>query len=203
LLKAISGLVPADRGGIFFDGEDITGLEPEESFQFGMVQVPGGRGVFPSLTVKENLDVAAWGSRRPKSETSEAITEILELFPSLQRRWEQKAGVLSGDEQQMLTLAQAFIAKPKLLMIDELSLGLAPIVVEELLKVVRRIHAEGTAVILVEQSVNLALTVAHRAYFMEKGEIRFSGPTAELLERDDILRAVFLTGAASVEGIDS
>ena len=202
LLKAISGLVQPERGAIFFDGEDITGLEPEESFQYGMVQVPGGRGVFPGLTVRENLDVAAWASRRDPVELDAARSEILELFPSLQRRWEQKAGVLSGGEQQMLTLAQAFIAKPKLLMIDELSLGLAPIVVEELLKVVRRVHAEGTAVILVEQSVNVALTVADRAYFMEKGEIRFSGPTEELLHRDDILRAVFLSGAASVEGTD-
>ncbi|GAC1321608.1 MAG: hypothetical protein NVSMB16_16230 [Acidimicrobiales bacterium] len=101
----------------------------------------------------------------------------------------------------MLTLGQAFIAQPKLLMIDELSLGLAPIVVEELLKIVRRVHASGTAVILVEQSVNVALTVADRACFMEKGEIRFSGPTADLLERGDILRAVFLSGSKAMEGL--
>ena len=198
LLRAISGLVPPQRGAIFFDGEDVTGLEPEDSFQYGLVQVPGGRGVFPGLTVKENLDVAAWGSGRPKADTDAAIAEVLATFPALQRRIDQRAAVLSGGEQQMLTLGQALIAKPRLLMIDELSLGLAPVVVEELLKIVRRIHADGTAVILVEQSVNVALTVADRACFMEKGEIRFSGPTAELLERPDILRSVFLSGAGSV-----
>ena len=123
---------------------------------------------------------------------------MLQIFPSLERRWDQKAAVLSGGEAQMLTLGQALIAKPKLLMIDELSLGLAPVIVEELLKIVRRINADGTAVILVEQSVNVALTVADRACFMEKGEIRFSGPTSDLLDRPDILRSVFLTGASSV-----
>ena len=201
LLRAISGLVPVQGGAIFFDGDDVTGLEPEDSFAAGLVHVPGGRGIFPGLTVKENLEVAAWASGRPKDESRAALNEVVELFPALERRIDQPAGVLSGGEQQMLTLGQAFIAQPKLLMIDELSLGLAPIVVEELLGVVRRIHASGTAVILVEQSVNLALTVADRAVFMEKGEIRFSGQTAELLERDDILRAVFLGGARDLEGL--
>jgi branched-chain amino acid transport system ATP-binding protein len=201
LLKAISGLVPMQSGAIYFDGDDVTGLEPEDSFALGMVQVPGGRGVFPGLTVKENLEVAAWASRRPRAEVDEAIKEVLQTFPSLQRRYDQQAGVLSGGEQQMLTLSQAFIAKPKLLMIDELSLGLAPIVVEDLLRIVRRIHDEGTAVILVEQSVNIALTVAHRALFMEKGEVRFQGATEDLLHRDDILRAVFLSGASALEEV--
>ena len=200
LLRAICGLVPMQAGSIFFDGDDISGLEPEDCFAAGLVQVPGGRGIFPGLTVRENLDVAYWATRRPKAEAKSVVDEMLELFPNLGRRDDQPAGVLSGGEQQMLTLAQAFIAKPKLLMIDELSLGLAPVVVEELLHIVRRIHDEGTSVILVEQSVNVALTVATRALFMEKGEVRFSGPTAELLERDDILRAVFLGGAAARQG---
>ncbi len=199
LLRAISGLVPMQRGTIFFDGDDVTGLEPEDSFAAGLVQVPGGRGIFPSLTVRENLEVAAWASGRPKAEGRAAIDEVLGIFPSLERRLKQPAAVLSGGEQQMLTLGQAFISRPKLLMIDELSLGLAPIIVEELLNIVRRIHATGTSVILVEQSVNLALTIADRAYFMEKGEIRFSGPTGELLERPDILRSVFLTGASAMK----
>jgi ABC-type branched-subunit amino acid transport system ATPase component/predicted MFS family arabinose efflux permease len=201
LLRAISGLVPAQSGAIYFDGDDVTGLEPEDSFALGMVQVPGGRGVFPGLTVKENLEVAAWASRRPRAESNEAVKEVLRTFPSLEARYEQQAGVLSGGEQQMLTLGQAFIAKPKLLMIDELSLGLAPIVVEDLLRIVRRIHEEGTAVILVEQSVNIALTVAHRALFMEKGEVRFAGATEDLLHRDDILRAVFLSGTSALENL--
>jgi branched-chain amino acid transport system ATP-binding protein len=198
LLRAISGLVSPGSGAIFFDGEDVTGLEPEESFQHGLVQVPGGRGIFPGLTVKENFDVAVWAGRRPKAEAQAAVQEVLEIFPSLRARWDQKAAVLSGGEAQMLTLGQALIAKPKLLMIDELSLGLAPVIVEELLKIVRRINSDGTAVILVEQSVNVALTVAERACFMEKGEIRYTGPTSELLDRPDILRSVFLTGASSL-----
>jgi branched-chain amino acid transport system ATP-binding protein len=199
LLRAISGLVPMQRGTIFFDGEDITGLEPEDSFALGMVQVPGGRGIFPGLTARENLEVAAWASRRADATQRAIVDEIFDLFPQVARRADQPASVLSGGEQQMLTLGQALIARPKLLMIDELSLGLAPIVVESLLEIVERIHQSGTAVVLVEQSVNLALTIAQRACFMEKGEIRFMGPTADLLERDDILRAVFLGGAA-VEG---
>ena len=201
LLRAICGLVPAQAGVIMFDFEDISGYEPEESFQRGLVQVPGGRGIFPGLTVKENLDVAVWATRRAGGDAHQAVDEILAMFPNLERRLTQPAAVLSGGEQQMLTLGQAFIAQPKLLMIDELSLGLAPIVVEELLKVVTRLHREGTSVILVEQSVNVAITVADRACFMEKGEVRFSGPTSELLHRDDILRAVFLGGAAEAEGL--
>jgi branched-chain amino acid transport system ATP-binding protein len=199
LLRAISGLVAPKGGAIFFDGEDVTGLEPEESFQHGLVQVPGGRGIFPGLTVKENFDVAVWAGRRPKAEALAAVEEVLDIFPSLRKRWDQKAAVLSGGEAQMLTLGQALIAKPKLLMIDELSLGLAPVVVEELLKIVRRINADGTAIILVEQSINVALTVAERACFMEKGEVRFSGPTSDLLDRPDILRSVFLSGASAME----
>src|SRR5262249_46290149 len=135
LLRAICGQVPMQNGTIFFDGQDITGLEPEDSFVLGMVQVPGGRGVFPGLTTRENLDVAAWASRRPTAERRAAIDEVLGLFPQLARRLDQPASVLSGGEQQMLTLSQALIAQPKLLMIDELTLGLAPIVVEGLLHI--------------------------------------------------------------------
>src|SRR5581483_9267430 len=126
--------------------------------------------------------------------------DVLDRFPRLRERWEQMAGNLSGGEQQQLALGMAFVAKPRLLIIDELSLGLAPTVVELLLKMVRAIHAQGCTIILVEQSVNVALTIANRAYFMEKGEVRFSGPTHELLERGDILRSVFLQGAASIKG---
>ena len=122
---------------------------------------------------------------------------MLEFFPILRDRWDQRAGNLSGGEQQMLTLGQAFLAKPDLLMIDELSLGLAPIIVEQLLGIVRAIHESGTTIVLVEQSVNVAITLAERAVFLEKGEVRFNGPTAELLERPELLRAVFLEGAAT------
>jgi branched-chain amino acid transport system ATP-binding protein len=196
LLRAIGGDTPAGNGAISFDGEDITHLPPKEHVARGIVQVPGGKGIFPSLTVDQNLELAAWGI-----EDDTAIgarrEQVFGYFPRLRERLGQQAGNLSGGEQQMLALGQAFLARPKLLMIDELTLGLAPVVVEELLEIVRAIHAEGTTVLLVEQSVNVALSVAQRAVFMEKGELRFSGPTSELLERTDLLRSVFLSAGSA------
>ena len=200
LLKSISGLVEAQAGAVVFDGIDTTYLPPQEVAARGIVQVPGGKGAFPSLTVEENLRLAGWLYQRDTEYLKQATEEVLAFFPVLRERWDQPAGNLSGGEQQMLTLGQAFIAKPRLLMIDELSLGLAPIIVEQLLGIVRAIRERGTTVILVEQSVNVALTLAETAYFMEKGEIRFHGPTAELLERPEILRSVFLEGAGAAMG---
>ncbi|MHB1446188.1 MAG: MFS transporter [Acidimicrobiales bacterium] len=201
LLKAISGLVDPVGGLIYFDGRDVTHLDPVASAKLGIVQMPGGRSVFPTLTVKECLRLAGWLYRRHDPAHIKAATaKAVEYFPILVTRADALAGNLSGGEQQMLGLAMAFIAKPRLLMIDELSLGLAPAIVGQLVEIVRAIHAEGTTVIVVEQSVNVALTLAQRAVFMEKGEIRFSGPTAELLGRDDILRSVFLEGAAAATG---
>ncbi len=158
---------------------------------------PGGAGVFPSLTVRENLQLAGWLHRKDKAHTRAATEKVLEIFPILRERLDGLGGNLSGGQQQMLTLGMAFIEQPRLLMIDELSLGLAPSVVAQLLEIVRELKAAGTTIILVEQSVNVALTVAETAYFMEKGEIRFHGPTAELLERPDVLRSVFLEGAGT------
>jgi branched-chain amino acid transport system ATP-binding protein len=200
LLKTISGLVEAQAGAVIFDGIDTTYLPPQEVAARGVVQVPGGKGAFPSLTVEENLRLAGWLYQRDTEYLKQATDEVLGFFPVLRERWDQPAGNLSGGEQQMLTLGQAFIARPRLLMIDELSLGLAPIIVEQLLKIVRAIRERGTTVILVEQSVNVALTLAETAYFMEKGEIRFHGPTAELLKRPEILRSVFLEGAGAAIG---
>ncbi|MEI6570023.1 MAG: MFS transporter [Actinomycetes bacterium] len=197
LLKAISGLVEASAGAVIFDGRDMTYAPPHEVAGLGITQVPGGQGVFPTLTVKENLHLAGWLHRKDKNRVKVATEEVLELFPILRERLEEPAGNLSGGQQQMLTLGMAFIERPRLLMIDELSLGLAPVVVGQLLQIVERIREAGTTIIVVEQSVNVALTIAERAYFMEKGEIRFEGPTAELLERPDILRSVYLEGAAS------
>jgi branched-chain amino acid transport system ATP-binding protein len=197
LLKAISGVAIADRGAVVFDGRDITHAPPEEIAPLGIAQVPGGQGVFPSLTVGENLRVAGWMLRGEGSLRRDRVEEALDLFPVLRQRIDDPAADLSGGQQQMLALAMAFLNRPKLLMIDELSLGLAPVVVEQLLHVVRDLRDRGTTIILVEQSVNVALTVADTAYFMEKGEIRFHGPTAELLERPDVLRSVFLQGAAA------
>jgi ABC-type branched-subunit amino acid transport system ATPase component len=195
LLKAISGIVDPSAGAIVFDGEDMTYTPPDEVVGRGVVQVPGGRGVFPSLTVAENFRLAGWTHRDDPEYLAGATEAVLGYFPILRERWDQVSGNLSGGEQQMLTLGMAFITKPRMLMIDELSLGLAPVVVEQLLEIVRAIHARGTTIILVEQSVNVALTVCETAYFLEKGEVRFHGNTIDLLDRPDILRAVFLGDA--------
>ncbi|HEX2040237.1 MAG TPA: ATP-binding cassette domain-containing protein, partial [Acidimicrobiales bacterium] len=197
LLKAITGVVDPIGGAIFFAGRDITHADAVQSAQLGITQMPGGRSVFPTLTVAEHFTVAAWLFAHEEERVRQATEEVLERFPRLRDRWDQLAGNLSGGEQQMLGLGMAFLANPRLLMIDELSLGLAPTIVEQLLDMVRHINRRGTTVIVVEQSVNVALTLAQRAYFMEKGEVRFSGPTAELLERGDLLRSVFLEGTAA------
>jgi ABC-type branched-subunit amino acid transport system ATPase component/MFS family permease len=196
LLKSISGTVEADKGAIIFDGRDITHAPPHEIAAMGIVQMPGGQGVFGSLTVRENLDLAGWTNRRDRDGVAKARAEVMEMFPILGERLDEPAVNLSGGQQQMVALAMSFIMRPRVLLIDELSLGLAPVIVGQLLPVVQRLAQEGVTVVLVEQSVNIALTVAQRAYFLERGEIRFAGPTAELLNRPDILRSVFLSGAA-------
>jgi ABC-type branched-subunit amino acid transport system ATPase component len=196
LLKAVSGLVPPAAGRVTFDGRDVTEVDAVGMARLHVVQVPGGRGVFPTLTVAEHFTAASWLLRKDP-DLAARKEQVLDRFPRLRERYEQLAGNLSGGEQQQLALGMAFLAKPDLLIIDELSLGLAPTIVEQLLELVREINATGTAVVLVEQSVNVALSVADRAYFMEKGEVRFEGPTRELLERDDIVRSVFLEGAGA------
>jgi branched-chain amino acid transport system ATP-binding protein len=197
LLKAISGLVDPMAGSIHFDGRDITHADAVQTARMGIIQVPGGRAVFPTLTIADHFKCSTWlYAGDDPGEVQARVEEVLGQFPRLRERWDQMAGNLSGGEQQQLGLGMAFVAKPRLLIIDELSLGLAPTIVEQLLGIVRAIHDGGCTIILVEQSVNVALTVATRAYFMEKGEVRFSGATQELLERGDILRSVFLEGAA-------
>jgi ABC-type branched-subunit amino acid transport system ATPase component/sugar phosphate permease len=195
LLRTISGLLVPDAGAVLFDGRDITSSDPNKIAESGIMQVPGGRGIFPGLTVAESLRVSGWMYENDPAYLKQATEQVLDYFPVLRSRMNVAAGSLSGGEQQMLSLAQAFIAKPRLLMIDELSLGLAPTVVESLLNIVKAIHENGTTVILVEQSVNIALRLCDRAAFIEKGEVVFCGPTSELLGREDIVRAVFLEGA--------
>ncbi|MGH9114541.1 MAG: ATP-binding cassette domain-containing protein, partial [Acidimicrobiales bacterium] len=198
LLKAISGLVDPIAGRISFDGVDITHADAVTTSRMGIVAVPGGKAVFPTLTVAEHFRAGTWlYSREDQAHVAGRVETVLDQFPRLRERKDQMAGNLSGGEQQQLALGMAFVAKPRLLIVDELSLGLAPTIVEQLLDIVRAIHDQGCTIILVEQSVNIALTVAERAYFMEKGEVRFSGPTADLLERGDILRSVFLRGAGA------
>ena len=202
-LKAISGLVHPIAGRIEFDGRDITNCSPQETTALGIVQVPGGKAVFPTLTVAEHFKAGCWlYADQSPVEIEQRTQRVIDMFPRLQERWNQLAGDLSGGEQQQLALGMAFVARPKLLVIDELSLGLAPVIVERLLGAVRAIHAEGATVVLVEQSVNVALTIATRAYFMEKGQVRFEGPTTDLLAREDVLRSVFLDRANKTLGSD-
>ncbi|HEX6568360.1 MAG TPA: ATP-binding cassette domain-containing protein, partial [Acidimicrobiales bacterium] len=192
VLKSVAGLLPPTRGRVTFDGRDITGLPAEEIARLGLSLMPGGKGVFPTLTVAENLRLACWMLRHDPVAAESMRAETIAMFPILGERHDQLAGDLSGGEQQQLSLAMAFVTRPKLLCIDELSLGLAPTVVDRLVDKVREIHAHGTTVVVVEQSVNVALLLCHRAVFLEKGQVRFRGPTAGLLDRPDILRAVFI-----------
>jgi len=192
LLRVISGLATPDRGIVRFDGAIITSQSPPDRVRRGIVQVAGGKAVFASLTVQDNLRAGAYSYKWDRDRIGQRTDEVLELFPALARRLSQLAGTLSGGEQQMLAIAKALMLDARLLMIDELSLGLAPVVVQELLGVVDRLKAQGITMVIVEQSVNVALELSDRAVFMEKGEVRFTGPAADLLERDDLVRAVFL-----------
>ena len=175
LLRAIGGVVEADHGAIVFDGRDITHLPPDEIARLGVAQVPGGEGIFPNLRVEDNLRVAAWQGRRRGEHDADMIDEALAAFPTLASRRDERAGNLSGGQQQMLALAMATITRPKLFLIDELSLGLSPIVVEQLLGAIESMRQAGTAILLVEQSMNVAVAVADRVYVMETGVVRFSG----------------------------
>jgi ABC-type branched-subunit amino acid transport system ATPase component len=196
LLRVISGLAPPQRGDVVLDGTSICSESAEQRVRRGIVQVPGGKATFPGLTVAENLLAAAYTIRRNRDLVAERRGRVLELFPDLAGRLKQTAGTLSGGQQQMLALAKGLMLDPRVLLIDEFSLGLAPVVVGELMEVVEELKRREITMIIVEQSVNVALCVAERAVFMEKGEIRFEGRADELLERDDIVRAVFLGAAA-------
>jgi ABC-type branched-subunit amino acid transport system ATPase component len=194
LLRAISGLSIADRGSIQLAGRTLTFADPITRVRAGIVQVPGGRAIFPNLTVDENLVAGGYTLLKDRAHFGRRVDEVLELFPALASRRDQRAGTLSGGEQQMLGIAAALLLEPRILLIDELSLGLAPIVVQELLGVVERLKRSGMTIVIVEQSINVALAMADRAVFMEKGRVKFEGPAAELLERNDLVRAVFLGG---------
>jgi ABC-type branched-subunit amino acid transport system ATPase component/ABC-type branched-subunit amino acid transport system permease subunit len=200
VLRVIAGLLhPRRHGRVVFEGRDITGLSAVDRVRAGLVTVPGGRGVFSSLTVEENLRLGGWIHRDDREFLESTRGRIFELFPPLADRLNTTAAMLSGGEQQMLTLAQAMLCRPRLLMIDELSLGLAPAVVADLLRVVREINADGTTVVVVEQSVNIATELAERAVFMEKGQVRFTGATSDLVRRPDLLRSIFLRSAAPAQ----
>jgi ABC-type branched-subunit amino acid transport system ATPase component/ABC-type branched-subunit amino acid transport system permease subunit len=195
VFKAVSGLLTSD-GQVEFNGMSLRGMPTDAIARCGLAMMPGGRGIFPTLTVVENLRLGCWQLRKQNAAAVRACEEMFEMFPALRERSGQRAGNLSGGEQQQLSLAMAIAARPKLLLIDELSLGLAPNIVTQLCDKVREIHQAGTTIVVVEQSLNIALRLAQRAIFLEKGAVRFEGATAELLNRPDLLRSVFI-GAAS------
>lgn len=199
LLRVISGLGLPSSGSVRMNGTDITFLDPERRVELGITQIPGGRAVFGNMSVADNLKAYGYVLGRDTARLHTEIDRCFEAFPRLAERRNQFAATLSGGEQQMLALSKALILRPQLLLIDELSLGLAPVIVGQLLDMVRQINAAGTAVVLVEQSVNIALNLVNHAYFMEKGEVRFDGAAADLLAREDLLRAVFLKGSGALE----
>ncbi len=180
ILRAISGLVRPRAGRITFDGCRIDGLPPERIVELGVVQVPEGRKLFPSLTVRENLELGAYAARA-RAERRRTLARVLERFPVLAERAGQRAGTLSGGEQQMLAIARALMARPALLMLDEPSQGLAPRIVREMFRIVADLHAEGATVLLVEQNVRQALGVSQRGYVLENGRIVLEGTGAALL----------------------
>ena len=190
LLRALSRVIGIGGGRIVFDGQDIGALTPDQAFGLGLVQVPEGRQLFDRMTVRDNLLMGAH-LRRDAAAVARDLERVYGLFPRLQERQKQLAGSMSGGEQQMCALGRALMAAPRLMMVDEMSLGLAPVVCEQLMGVLASIRAEGVTVLLVEQDVQLALAVADRGYVMETGRITING-TAEQLRNDPAVRQAYL-----------
>jgi ABC-type branched-subunit amino acid transport system ATPase component len=192
ILRVIAGLGTPAHGVVRLHGRSITFVSPEQRTRLGIQLLPGGHGVFGDLTVLENLQVATFIHRNDPDGAAARIERVLDLFPELCAALDAPAGSLSGGQQQMVALAGVLTREPEVLIIDELSLGLAPIVVQRLVAVIGRLKAEGLTIVIVEQSLNVAAAIADRAVFLEKGHVRFEGPMADLIERDDLARAVFL-----------
>ena len=187
-LKTISGLVPAAAGRILFDGREIQGLRPQEILRRGLAYCPEGRRVFPHMTVKENLEMGAY-VRTDTSEVALDLERVLAHFPVLRERRRQPAGTLSGGEQQMLAIGRALMARPRMILFDEPSLGLAPTVVETVFEIIKGIQREGTTVLMVEQNAWMALRAATRAYVMETGRVTLEGSARDLLANDHVRKA--------------
>ena len=186
--KTVSGMLRPAAGSITFDGKRIDGIPPHELINLGVCHVPEGRHVFPRMTVEENLVMGAFRFRSPDQDV---LAQVLDLFPRLKERLSQQGGTLSGGEQQMLAIGRALMGKPRLLLLDEPSMGLAPLIVEQIFEIVRGINANGVSVLLVEQNARQALTLADRGYVLETGELVLSGTGRELLA-DDRIRAAYL-----------
>ncbi len=187
-VRAISGLTPATAGSIEFDGKRIERMKPDHVMRLGISLVPQGRLLFSELTVAENIELGAY-SRSDKSGIKADTDKAYEQFPILKEKRDQEAGTLSGGQQQMLAVARALMSRPKLLILDEPSLGLAPLIVEEIFRTIRRIRDEGTAILLVEQNANMALGVADHGYVLESGQVVLSGTSAELLRDPQVQQA--------------
>jgi branched-chain amino acid transport system ATP-binding protein len=192
-LRAISGMVKPAGGSIEYEGKPLAKMAPHEIVRLGIAQAPEGRGIFANLTVDENLQIGAY-ARNDHDQILLDRTWALELFPRLKERLSQSAGTLSGGEQQMLAIARALLARPKLLLLDEPSLGLAPQVVQTIFKIIREINAKGTTILLVEQNAHMALKVANRAYVLEVGKVAMEGPAAELAASDEVRKAYLGVG---------
>ncbi len=193
-LRTISGLLRPAGGTIRFAGADLTRLAPSAIVRAGVGHAPEGRRVFPRMTVRENLEIGAY-TRRAKSEIAADLERVLATFPRLKERYEQKAGTMSGGEQQMLAIARALMSRPRLLLLDEPSLGLSPKLVQTIFEVIRDINARGTTILLIEQNARQALAVASRGYVLEVGRVAHAGPAAELAASEAV-RAAYLGGAA-------
>jgi branched-chain amino acid transport system ATP-binding protein len=187
ILRAISGLLPAAKGSITFAGQDLLDLPAHLRAQKGIAHVPEGRGIFGNLTVLENLRLAAYA--RKDAQIQRDLDEVFRLFPRLHERRQQWGNTLSGGEQQMLAVGRALMSRGRLLLLDEPSMGLAPMLVREIFKVIQRLNKQGATILLVEQNANLALEVAHRAYILETGEISLSGPSEELKHHPQVVEA--------------
>jgi branched-chain amino acid transport system ATP-binding protein len=187
LNNTVCGLCPSFSGRVAFEGRDITRAGHADIVAAGLIQVPEGRRIFSDLTVRENLELGSY--RRGRERRTQNLERAFALFPRLKERTRQRAGTLSGGEQQMLAIGRALMAEPRLLILDEPSLGLSPMLVDEMFALVKRLNAEGTAILLVEQNVGQSLEIAHRAYVLENGAMTFHGTPAELLGNGDLRRA--------------
>src|SRR5580658_2986503 len=201
-LKTISGVRPLSRGHIRFQGEDISGVAAHRRVEMGISQAPEGRGIFPGMTVRENLDMGTYARRgKARAGVADDLAAVYALFPRLEERAAQMAGTLSGGEQQMLAIGRALMSKPKVLLLDEPSMGLAPKLVAQIFSIITQINEQGTTVLLVEQNAAQALQRASRAYVLEVGRVVMSGPASEMLDNRAV-RAAYLGGDVAVDGAD-